>query len=186
MDVDGHVPLDGLTGDARAFKHLVDARLAMQDEVLHNDVRRFVQRRDKENPGDRDDKIKVGDYALKKRTSFWSGAPRKLQFKVDEDAFEVVSKLATNSYKCVSLMTGDYLILPGEQIVKTKMDREKLKLLVRKMGELRALSSGGGSAAPTRSSRRRGPPADALAVSSVESLLEDSSIQSIFKASNAH
>ena len=185
MDVDGHVPLDGLTGDSRTFKHLVDARLAMQDEVLHNDVRRFVQRRDKENPGDRDDKIKVGDYALKKRTSFWSGAPRKLQFKVDEDAFEVVSKLATNSYKCISLMTGDAQILPGEQIVKTKMSREKLQTLVRKMSELRALSNGD-PAASRRPSRRRGPLADAPVVSSVEALLEDSHVQSFFKVAATH
>ena len=137
MAVDGSVPLTGLTGDVDTAEEVLKAKKEAQNMVLNNDVRRYLQRREKENPGDRDDRIKVDDFCFKKRTSFWPGAPRKLQFKVDEDAFQVVSKIATNSFKCLSLINNNTVILPGDQLVKTRLPRDDLVGLILKMQAFR-------------------------------------------------
>ena len=137
VDVDGTMPLSGLTGDSKTAKQLVDAKKLAQDAVLRNDVRRFRQRRERENPGDANDKLKIGDLVMKKRTSFWGSIPRKLQWKVDEDAMKIVSKLATNSFKVTSIMSGQNFILPGGQLVKSTLTENGLKALVTRMKRLR-------------------------------------------------
>ena len=109
--------------------------------VLHHDVRRFRMRRERENPGDREDKLKIGDLAMKKRTSFWGSVPRKLQFKLDEDAFEIVSKIATNSFKCASIIDGEIAILPGDQLVKSTLTKEQLASLLEKLRRVRESTS---------------------------------------------
>ena len=137
MDVDGSLPLSGLTGSLPIARQVVAAKRKAQELVLHNDVRRFVQRRDRENPGDADDKLKVGDLVFKKRTSFWGSVPRKLQFRVDEDAFEIVGKLATNSFQCKSVLDGELAIFPGGQLVRTTLKVEELKALLARMKVIR-------------------------------------------------
>ena len=133
------------------MREVFNAKRAAQDQVLHGDVRRFMMRREAENVGDKDDRLKIGDFAFKKRTSFWTGAPRKLQFKVDEDAFQVVSRVATNSFRCVSVVDGRVQILPGDHLVKSNLTRDKLQALVAKMSIIRGSESGG----PRPSSRTR-------------------------------
>ena len=137
LDVDGSFPLSGMTGDSKTAKEIARAKEAAQLAVLHHDVRRFCMRRERENPGDKDDKLKIGDLAMKKRTSFWGSVPRKLQFKLDEDAFEIISKIATNSYKCSSIIDGEIAILPGDQLVKTTLTKDQLKALLDRMRRLR-------------------------------------------------
>ena len=156
IDPDGSFPLSGLTGDSRTAAGVVAAKRAAQDAVLHNDVRRFQMRREKENVGDADDKLKVGQFAFKKRTSFWGSIPRKLQFRLDEDAFEVVGKIATNSFKCVSIVDGETVILPGDQLVRTTLSRDELKALLERMRRLREGSAHVSFRRSTRATTRTG------------------------------
>ena len=137
MEIDGHVPLSGLTGDSKTARQVADAKRAAQEEVLANDVRRFVQRREKESAGDRDDRLKVGDRVFKKRTVYWTNSPRKLQFKIDEDAFEIISRIATNSYKCRSVINDKVYVWPGDHLVKTLLTSEQLRSLVARMALVR-------------------------------------------------
>ena len=106
------------------MREVFNAKRAAQDQVLHGDVRRFMMRREAENVGDRYNQLKIGDLAFKKCISFWTGAPRKLQFRVDEDAFEIVSRVATNSFRCVSIVDGRVQLLPGDHLVKTNRGDE--------------------------------------------------------------
>ena len=153
--------MSGLTGDVETMREVLDAKRATQEQVIHGDVRRFMMRREAENVGDRDDKLKIGDLAFKKRTSFWTGAPRKLQFKVDEDAFEIVSRIATNSFRCVSVIDGRVIVLPGDQLVKTNLPKDKLQTLVAKMSIIRG--SEPGQPPPTRARRSADENIDAVA-----------------------
>ena len=137
IDVDGHVPLSGLTGDSTTARQVADAKRAAQEEVLANDVRRYVQRREKEAAGDRDDRLKVGNRVFKKRTVYWPNSPRKLQFKIDEDAFEIISKIATNSFKCRSVINDRIYVWPGDHLVKTLLTSEQLRSLVARMSLVR-------------------------------------------------
>ena len=61
IGVNRNVPLCGLTGDAKTAWQVVAAKRAAQEAVLANDVRRFVQRREKEAAGDRDNQLKIGN-----------------------------------------------------------------------------------------------------------------------------
>ena len=137
IGVDGNIPLSGLTGDVKTARQVVAAKRAAQEEVLANDVRRFVQRREKEAAGDRDDRLKIGNRVFKKRTVYWTGSPRKLQFKVDENAFEIISKIATNSYKVRSIIDDKIFIFPGDHLVKTLLTSEQLRALVARMALVR-------------------------------------------------
>ena len=137
IDVDGTLPLSGLTGNVLDARRVVALKQQAQETVIHNDVRRFLQRRDRENPGDADDKLRVGDFVFRKRTSFWGSVPRKLQFRVDEDAFKIVGKLATNSFRCSSVLDGELAVFPGGQLVRTTLKEEELKALLARMKVVR-------------------------------------------------
>ena len=151
-ETDGSMPISGLMGDVETMREVFNAKRAAQDQVLHGDVRRFMMRREAENVGDRDDRLKISNLAFKKRTSFWTGAPSKLQFRVDEDAFEIVSRVATNSFRCMSIVDGRVQLLPGDHFVKTNLPKDKLQALVAKMLCIRRSES---SNAPPSSSTRR-------------------------------
>ena len=78
--------------------------------------------------------LKVGDFCLKKRTSFHDSTPEKLSFKTRIDGFKVVSKVATNSFKVVSVISGLTEIHPGDLLIKLRgFDEPSLITLVNSM-----------------------------------------------------
>ena len=88
------------------------------DLTLVADVQRHLKRRTKLSPTDYTRMIKVGELILQRRTSFPKSAPCKLCYKVIFEPFKVLNKVASNSYRCKSLINQCEIIVPGDGIVK--------------------------------------------------------------------
>ena len=98
------------------------------------DVRRFLRRSNISSPTDYTRKLKVGDLCLRCRTSFSPSAPKKLQFKLKIEAYEVTAKIATNSFRVQALTGGRILVLPGDiLIIAASLTKSELVVLVREM-----------------------------------------------------
>ena len=120
----------GSSGDGNILRA---ARLRGRTVVLE-EVKRFMRRSPLTSPTDFTNKIKVGELCLKKRTSFPTHSPKKLSYKLVVDAFKVVDKVATNNFRVKSIISGDVIILPGDQLVKVvALDEEELRGLCREM-----------------------------------------------------
>ena len=76
-EVDGGMPISGLTGDVGTMREVLDAKRANQDQVIHGDVRRFMMRREAENVGDKDDRLKIGDFCLQEKDFLLDGCTTK-------------------------------------------------------------------------------------------------------------
>ena len=112
------------------------ARLASKQTVLE-DVKRFMKRKQIRSPTDFSRKLKVNDLCLRKRTSFASSTPRKLAFKINIDAYQVVSKVATNAFRCRSIIDGGTSVLPGDVLIKVAaLNEGELRRLVLEMEAL--------------------------------------------------
>ena len=118
----------------RSIKQAIDAARTISDTNLANDVASFIKRQEKRSPTNVSAKIRVGDLCLQRRTSFPAHAPRKLAFKLVVDAFKVISKVATNSFRVESLLTKRQTIIPGDHLIKTRhLDASSLIELCREM-----------------------------------------------------
>ena len=49
------------------------------------------------------------------------------------DGFVVVERVATNAFKVRSVVTGDFQILPGDVLIKTKLSEDELRRLTHGM-----------------------------------------------------
>ena len=107
--------------------------------------------------------------------------PKKLGFQIVVDGFEVKKRVATNTFLCESVITGDLAIYPGDHLVKVKgYDRSTLAQLCARMEETLARNAAVASPRVTRSRAAANP-----------SLLEDvepsmSSIQAMRDARLFH
>ena len=153
---DEGLPVGGIPNLRKKWIPLWQSRVQAFDDVIKNDVRRFQQRRERENPLDFTSHLQIGDLCFKKRTSFLQHTPKKIQHRVDNDAYEIVAKLATNSFRCLSLRFGNYAILPGDHLIRTHLSREGVLKILDKIETLRCKTNGSeNDAAITRSRARR-------------------------------
>ena len=95
------------------------AREAEEDALMET-VKNFLKRKQTRSPTDYGRRLKVGDLVLRKRTSFTAGSARKMAFKLIRDAYEIVQRVATNSFRCKSLLDGKVLLIPGDHLLKTR------------------------------------------------------------------
>ena len=117
------------------------SRLASRKTVVE-DVRRFLRRQKLTSPTDYSRKLKVGDLCLRRRTSFAPSAPKKLQFRLKIEAYEITSKLATNAFHACSLMDNRCVVLPGDVLIKVaSLSKEELRALCREMETIAARSN---------------------------------------------
>ena len=121
---------DGSTTIGNAIRA---ARVAERDAQRFT-VRSYMKRGTKESPTNYTRKLKPGDLALKKRSSFPTHSPKKLSYKLDIDGFLVKDRVATNSFRCESVISGQVCVLPGDMLIKVKgFTRDTLADLVRSM-----------------------------------------------------
>ena len=113
-------PLEDISGGPKSITDAVKAaRLRGKDALLH-EVAAFVRRQGLRSPTDAGRRIRCGDICLRKRTSWASNSPRKQGVRVVIDAFEVESRVATNSFRCRSLIDGSVAVMAGDVLVKLK------------------------------------------------------------------
>ena len=100
---------------------------------------------------------KGGDLCLQ-RTSFPVNAPKKLAFKVLIEAYEVKQRVATNSFRCESLLTGEISVIAGDLLIKTKnLSKDELIALCAEMQEAAIRNA---ARSTRRTTRSMGLPAD--------------------------
>ena len=127
-----HLPTEKLTGSGKVVETIRAARAAGREVLAHN-VMTAVRRKEKESATNYTKKLQVDDLVLKKRTSFPSGAPVKLCWKVIVDAFKIVARVATNAFKVKSLTTGEQFHFPGDLLIKIRMTEDSAVKLVKSM-----------------------------------------------------
>ena len=139
-----------ITGTRSVVDAIKAARVSGYETLRHN-VRDFLKRKARWSPMDHSRKLRVGDLCLKKKTSFPISAPRKLAFRLNIDAFIIVSKVASNAYRCRSIMDGGERILPGDVLMLVHgYTEDNLRRLVLKMEETAVRNSAVASGMETR------------------------------------
>ena len=112
----------------------------------------FLRRQELRSPTNYSRRLRVGDFALRKRTSWPTSTPWKLGFRVVIDAFRIIARVATNSFRCESIVTNEISILPGDLLVRVRgHDESSLSELVRRMNEASQRHTTGPTTAVTRS-----------------------------------
>ena len=112
------------------------ARTTMEETAAH-EVAAMLRRRQRFSPTNYSAKLKIGDVALKRRTSFPKGVPKKLAFQIEMKGYVVMSKVATNAFRCRDVMSGETVILPGDLLVRLRHhSEESVKRLVAEMSAL--------------------------------------------------
>ena len=147
-----HEPETGGRTDGDA----ISAARRASELTLVADVQRHLKKRVKISPTDYTRMVKIGELVLRKRTSFPKSSPKKLCYKVIFEPFKVINKVASNSYRCKSLINQTEIIIPGDGIVKLgKMSEQEAILLCAKM-ESRAAAEAASNVTPrvTRQSTR--------------------------------
>ncbi len=127
-------PLEDISGAPRSITDAVKAaRVRGKDALLH-EVAAFVRRQGLRSPTDAGRRIRVGDFCLRKRTSWPSNSPRKQGWRVVIDAFQVVSRIATNSFRCRSVVDQGICVLAGDVLIKLKnFDEQSARALCARM-----------------------------------------------------
>ena len=123
-------------GGPKKYRDVRERCQKAERAALEHQVESFLRRRVEEAPTDFSRRLRAGDMTLKKRTSFPVGVPKKHCHKVALDGFEVVSRCATNTFLCRSVMNGAEIVLPGDLLVRLRgHDVHSLRRLVESMIE---------------------------------------------------
>ena len=111
----------------------------------------FLKKKDHSLPTDYSRRLKRGDLCLLKRTSFAKGIQKKLAFKLQKNAFEVMDRVGTNTFRCKSILTDDICILPGDLLLITRnQTKEDLLRLCERMEEMATKNEASNSPPMTR------------------------------------
>ena len=138
-----------------SIRNTIDAARALHKDVIRHDVMTFTKRQEKRSPTNYTSRMKTGDLALQKRTSFPSHVPKKLAFKTIIDAYEVTAKTGTNNFRVVSLLTGEQHVVAGDLLIKVRgLSKEDLIALCEDMERVAARNSAQIGARVTRSATR--------------------------------
>ena len=126
-------PLTPVTVQPKTIQEQMTAARATGRDVLTHEVEVALKRKKKEAATNYTLRLKIGDICLKKRTSFPSNTPKKLCYRQTVDAFKIVARVATNMYKCVSIISNEHFYYPGDVLIKVKLSVEQARKLVQSM-----------------------------------------------------
>ena len=105
-------------------------------ETLRFDVEGFLRHQALRSPTNFTLRLKEGDCCLKKRTTWPSGIPKKCGHCVTTDGFIIIKRVATNSFQCRSVVTGEVYVLPGDLLLRLKgFDEDRLRRLCVRLDE---------------------------------------------------
>ena len=117
----------------KTIREVFQSSRAAGHAVLKNAVCQYIRRKQEES-STRPPRVKIGEFALKKRTVFPTSAPKKLAHRCTIEAFEVMARVATNSFRCVSLVDGSTKIIPGDFLIRLRgFDRARTLSLLEAM-----------------------------------------------------
>ena len=149
-------PSNFLIHEGMDNKKIQTAKMASRETLL-NDVKRYMrQTKSTDSPTNYTIKLQVGDLVMRKRTSFPAHSPKKLAFKLKIEAYRVKSKIATNTYRCESILTGEEIVSAGDNLLRVKnINEDELRGLIRAMEEVARKNDTGASLSEGRTLRRR-------------------------------
>ena len=127
--------VDDRTGNKNVLEAAAVARAAGR-ETLRFDVENHLRRQTLRSPTNFTLRLKPGDCCLKKRTTWPSGVPKKCGFRVTTDGYVITRRVATNSFQCRSVLTGEVYVLPGDLLIRLKdFDEDRLRRLCIRLDE---------------------------------------------------
>ena len=130
------------------------ARAAARESLIY-DVKNYAKRQSLMSPTAYAKRLKVGDYVLRKRSSFAVNSPKKLAHKINLNAYRVKARIATNSYRVKSVIDGAEYSLPGDLLVRVRgHDDASLRRLVADMEALAERNATRSEPARTRAQTR--------------------------------
>ena len=166
-----------IQGVSRSLADAVKAARTAGHATLAVDVASHIRRKQLRSPTNWTRRLKIGDLALRKRTTWPSSTPKKLGWKIVVDAYRVTSRVATNSFRVTSLLTQREFVFPGDILIKVRMKtEEELVELCRRMEEVAERNS----ARPSRPMTRRST-AEASAAADADASTNDSQISSTLR-----
>ena len=128
---------------------------AASRRVLQHNVAQALKREEKTSPANYSRRLKIGDLVLKKKTTFPTYSPRRLAFKVVIQAYKVIPRLATNTYRVQSIVDDALEIQPGDHLVRlTNMSEDQVLKLVRSMEKTSQMNTAVTDKAQTRAMKR--------------------------------
>ena len=124
--------------------------------IQYDDVVQFLKRQPYRSPRNLTAQLQLGDLVLKKKSIFLPSAPKKLQFKIAIQAFEVIGKLASNAFKVKDLKSGEISLLSGDVLIRVRgHTKASLLRLVQAMEDTAQLNQARADGAVTRSRTTR-------------------------------
>ena len=167
---------EAASGPDTAVSRILRAARLRAAAALENDVQQFRKRTPLHSATDVGRRLRPGEFVMKKKTSFPRGAARKLCAKLVVDAYRIVSRVGTNSFRVESVIDGETSILPGDHLVRMRgHDESSVRRLCEEMERTLRRSDARATLPETRSRTRNRPATDEDAenssISSVSSLL---------------
>ena len=126
-------------GVSKSLIESVAAARAAGEAALQHDVAAFIRRQKKSSPTNFTQRLLCGDHVLKKRSTWPVGTPKKYGTRVLADGFVVLDRVATNTYRVKSVVDGQIHVLPGDLLVKVRLDRDSLRTLCDHMNDTLSL-----------------------------------------------
>ena len=132
-----NVEAQGSGNGSKSSKETISlAKKAAEDSLIWN-VKAFLKKKEQRSPTDYGRRLKKGDLCLLKRTSFAKGIQPKLAFKLQKNAFEIMDRVGTNTFRCKSILTNEICILPGDLLLITRnQTKDQLLALCAKMEQV--------------------------------------------------
>ena len=139
----------------QTIRESIKTSQAASRRVLQHNVAQALKREEKTSPANYSRRLKVGDLVLKKKTTFPTHSPKKLAFKVVIQAYKVIARLATNTFRVQSIVDNSLEIQPGDHLIRlTNMSEEQVLKLVRSMEKTSQVNTAVTDRAQTRAMKR--------------------------------
>ena len=149
------------SGPDNAVSKILRAARLRAAAALQSDVQQFRKRTPLHSSTDVGRRLRPGEFVMKKKTSFPRGAAKKLCAKLVVDAYRILSRVGTNSFRVESVVDGETSIFPGDHLVRMRgHDEESVRRLCEEMERTLRRSDARASLPETRSRTRGRPAAD--------------------------
>ena len=116
---------DGLGNEGGSFR----AMTKLADEIRYHALRNLITNKQYNNHVEG---LKEGQLVWRKRQCFNRNMSRKLQIKILQ-AFKVESRIGTGMYRLIDIQTNERLILPSDQLIRTRLTELEMKDILMKL-----------------------------------------------------
>ena len=101
----------------------------LADEIRYHALRNLITNKQYNNHVEG---LKEGQLVWRKRQCFNRNMSKKLQIKILQ-AFKIESRIGTGMYRLIDIQTNERLILPSDQLIRTRLTELEMKEILMKL-----------------------------------------------------